>query len=670
MKLIKIFTFITMICLALSLIGCDVGGAIEDILGEEGGDILGSEIGGEIGGETGGNEDEDEDDGNGNGGHICSYTILMSKTDASCEKEGEAKYKCSCGKTKTETLEKLPHTEVTDPATEPTETEPGKTEGKHCSVCGAVIVKQEFVFVGNYSVPEKYDGDYAYNSLLKLDNAEKLTKLYNMIDEAADEFHKGNIDASESDKYTVAAIDYYSLGLTTDEALAVWSAYRTDRPLYYWISNNLTYTSKELNLLADAEYAKASVRASLNAKIYSGVEDFVTKGYSDSEYKTALAFHDFIILAIDYAYEADGITPEDDEWAHSIIGVFDKGTGVCESYAKTFQLLLNYCEIENVIVSGVASSGTGSEPHAWNMIKLDDGNWYWCDLTWDDTPKFAWGISYDYFCVNDTEEIAWMGTVAEDNILKSHAPSAKVDTGINYNYDLPARSTAVFDGADVMIEDTFTVGNLSYVVVGYNAVQLTAVSSDGVLNIPASVTYNNESLKVISVGPINDGCFALGSIAAYKVGIYTEQYNVTSVSIPETVIFIWDNAFNIDSLISFEVSSDNPEFTAKDGVLFTKNLNVLIKYPTAKEGKTYTLPAETTIIAAGAFTTLYSNTEDTLELEKIYLSASAVTAGVANRGYGYENSKYVEATPWNNIRAKLSGEALVYSADGSVFTED
>ena len=654
MKLLKILFFSVIFALMLSLIGCD----IEAMLG---GDISDGEDMDGVG--IGGNDNADENGGTDGGDnipgvdHTCEFKLDM-RIEPSCTAEGKEIYECSCGKTSTKTLEKTAHTEEIIPAVDPTGSEPGKTEGKKCSVCGLVIVKPEYIFDSNYSVAENYDGSYAYAALEKLPKSEKLTTLYNLIDNIADEFHKTSTDASADDDYVVGNVNFAELGLAEDEAIAVWSAYRTDRPLYYWISNNVLYTSSELYIVCDSDYADADVRASLNAKIYSGVENFVEEAYSESKYNTALAFHDLIVLAIDYAYESDGRTPEDAAWAHNVIGVFDKGYGVCESYAKTFQLLLNYCDISNILVSGRAK-----DAHAWNLIQLDDGKWYWCDLTWDDTPDFAWGISYRYFCVTDNENVGWSDgpfNREESTFISSHVPNPKCDTGTAFSYDLPERSPSKFTSAEIMLRDTFNIGNLTYAIAGYNSVQLVAVNGDGDLNIPASVTYKGETFAVISIGKIENGRFTIGSIASYKNGAYTYQYTVGAVSIPDSVIFIWDDAFNMDFLTSITVSADNDIYASQDGVLFTKDLSVLIKYPTAKVGKSYTLPAETVKIAAGAFATLYSNTNDKLKLETIYLGNDVVVAGIRNYGCGYENPEYFEDDPWGKIRSVLSGAATIY----------
>ena len=63
----------------------------------------------------------------------------------------------------------IPHTEVVDKAVEPTCTETGLTEGKHCSVCGEVLVEQEVVPALGFTVSGSVVGvtDNAMVTLLK-----------------------------------------------------------------------------------------------------------------------------------------------------------------------------------------------------------------------------------------------------------------------------------------------------------------------------------------------------------------------------------------------------------------------------------------------------------------------------------------------------------------------
>ncbi|MDD6643669.1 MAG: S-layer homology domain-containing protein [Firmicutes bacterium] len=63
-----------------------------------------------------------------------------------CTETGEEKRTCSrCDAFETRELEAAGHSEVVDAAVPATCTENGKTEGKHCTVCGTVIVAQEAV---------------------------------------------------------------------------------------------------------------------------------------------------------------------------------------------------------------------------------------------------------------------------------------------------------------------------------------------------------------------------------------------------------------------------------------------------------------------------------------------------------------------------------------------
>ena len=78
------------------------------------------------------------------------HTIVIDKAIAStCTATGltEGKHCSVCGEilVKQEVVKANGHTEVIDKAVAPTCTETGLTEGKHCSVCGEILVKQEVI---------------------------------------------------------------------------------------------------------------------------------------------------------------------------------------------------------------------------------------------------------------------------------------------------------------------------------------------------------------------------------------------------------------------------------------------------------------------------------------------------------------------------------------------
>ncbi len=486
----------------------------------------------------------------------------------------------------------------------------------------------ETAFVEN-AVIARFSDDYGYHSLADFENGEAMQNMYKNIAEAAEKFHfDSTLDVEEtSGKYVVQRFDFSEEEMTKDDAVAVWSFFKNDHPIYYWISPAISYGDTHLTLLTDAEYANGEGRARFNELIAECVEQYASKVSGESSpYRIALALHDAVITDIDYAYETDGKTPEDAVWAHNILGAFEKKSGVCESYAKTFQLLLNYCGVENIYVTGV----TDDSDHAWNMVMMDDGEWYWVDLTWDDTPDWMWGISYNYFCVNDMDEVSltdgpWVSSVQE-TFSDTHTPFLPTDEGTDRQYELPERSkvSALFDGI-VMLRDGFTVDGYVYAVVGYNAVQLVGADNTTDLSIPEAVIYNGVKYDVISIGDIDGKRLVTGKIEERGA-------SVKYVSIPKSVIFIWDKALMLDKLESITVATDNPRYASLDGVLFTKTLYTLVQYPIGNGATSYSVPDATVELANFSFG---NGTPGALRHLKIGRSAALV--GTMNAGYGYRD---------------------------------
>lgn len=99
--------------------------------------------------------------------------------------------------------------------------------------------------------------------------------------------------------------------------------------------------------------------------------------------------YDRILMDCKYNLSArwDGLA--NDNW--TAYGIIINKTGVCESYSEAFQTLCLYAGINCTGVSGTAGGG-----HKWNCVELD-GEWYMCDITFDDPVGSIQGETLHYY---------------------------------------------------------------------------------------------------------------------------------------------------------------------------------------------------------------------------------------------------------------------------------
>ncbi len=126
------------------------------------------------------------------------------------------------------------------------------------------------------------------------------------------------------------------------------------------------------------------------------------------------------------------------------------------------------------------------------------------------------------------------------------------------------------------------------------------------------------TLKVIGSSAFS-GCTALNSITLPSGLTTIEGYAFANcsalldITIPSTVTFIGDEVFEDCSVLNnIFVDLENPSFTSVDGVLFSKDKTVLVKYPPDKPGDKYTVPNSVKEIGWGAFEAAWNLLDITL----------------------------------------------------------
>ncbi len=132
--------------------------------------------------------------------------------------------------------------------------------------------------------------------------------------------------------------------------------------------------------------------------------------------------YDRILMDSSYKQGAvwEGVAP--DHWTS--YGVIMNHTGVCESYSEAFHTLCHMVGIKCVEVVG---TGNG-ENHKWSAVFLE-GEWYMCDITFDDPINGKPGeVRHDYFNLT-TKEMQ-----EKDHAIMNMYWTAPTCNGTKYGY--------------------------------------------------------------------------------------------------------------------------------------------------------------------------------------------------------------------------------------------
>ena len=181
-----------------------------------------------------------------------------------------------------------------------------------------------------------------------------------------------------------------------DRTLVLFRYVLDDHPGYFWADGNVTCSYYDENgfyeLTMVPTYTMTKDESDrMQQRLDSITENLRRQFGSSSDYEKVKGVYEYIINHSVY----------DMGWMdQSLCTVLLEGHGVCASYARSTQYLLQQLGVQALYVWGEADGGS----HAWNVVRIDS-DYYQLDTTWGD-PIMENGeqvLQYDYFCLTSEE---------------------------------------------------------------------------------------------------------------------------------------------------------------------------------------------------------------------------------------------------------------------------
>lgn len=323
-----------------------------------------------------------------------------------------------------------------------------------------------------------------YDFLGTMENGEELQAFYNRLyDKCVELWDDTDLNIRRDGEHYCYG-EVWADNLSFQEMVIVYYTMRNDCPIFYFADPLAAARDDTFLLMIDGNYRFGSDRKNIQEEVEYYIKNAAAQAENkETDYLKAKAVHDILLEDLEYAFDRSG-SPSEEAWAHNVVGA-TKNSGTCETYARLYQAIMNYMDIDNYFVSGLSDGGE----HAWNAVRLDDGLCYYVDCTWDDLLS-----DYTYFAKG------------EDTMSSDHTADTPTDDPQRFLIRLPDISRKDFDPENAGKKPEFKLGD---------------ANNDGVVNV-TDISMTAAHLK---------GIKALSSEALERVDMNGDGFvTVTDVS--------------------------------------------------------------------------------------------------------------------------------------------
>ena len=242
--------------------------------------------------------------------------------------------------------------------------------------------------------------------------------------------------------YSTDGVDFGDLGLSVEKATALYKWFRYNHPQYYFLSSTSRNHGSTLFPYLYENMVDGEDRAKITNELFDKLDGWIreVEDNAATTYQKVLYANNLICETV--TYNDNAVKPgHTDELTlcQSLYSTVMLEDTVCAGYSMVITAMMNAMGVD--ATAGISYSQARRTGHAWNVVRLDNGQFYCVDTCWNDLNDpvnypdlsyYNWFLSIGETTVNSQDKDGWH--IYEDG-MTAWIPAIAKDDYVPTSYD-------------------------------------------------------------------------------------------------------------------------------------------------------------------------------------------------------------------------------------------